>query len=71
MLILPPVAAARRIRRNIVQESDKREEYKNTHVEKKADYTAVAIAFIKYAAYVIIFFGFLWFLVKYILPFFE
>jgi hypothetical protein len=54
-----------------VQEADKRGEYKNTHVERKADYTAVAIAFIRYAAYVIIFFGFLWFLVKYILPFFE
>lgn len=54
-----------------MQEMDKSGEYKNTHVEKKADYTAVAIAFIRYAAYVIIFFGFLWFLVRYILPFFE
>ncbi len=54
-----------------MQETDKSGEYKNTHVEKKADYTAVAIAFIKYTAYVIIFFGFLWFLVKYILPFFK
>jgi hypothetical protein len=52
-------------------DTDKNGEYKNTHVEKRADYTAVAIAFIKYAAYVIIFFGFLWFIVKYILPFFK
>lgn len=51
-------------------ENDKTGEYRNTHVEKKADYTAVAIAFIKYAAYVIIFFGFLYFVVEYILPFF-
>jgi hypothetical protein len=51
-----------------VQEIDKNGEYKNTHIEKRTDYTAVAIAFIRYASYIIIFFGLLWFLVKYILP---
>lgn len=54
-----------------MEEKDKMGEYRNTHVEKKMDYTAVAIAFIRYAAYIIIFFGFLWFVVKYILPFFK
>lgn len=52
-------------------DNDKTGDYRNTHVEKKADYTAVAIAFIKYAAYVVIFFGFLYFVVKYVLPFFK
>jgi hypothetical protein len=52
-------------------DGDKTGDYRNTHVEKKADYTAVAIAFIKYAAYVLIFFGFLYFVVKYVLPFFK
>ena len=50
---------------------DRTGEYHNTHIEKKVDYTAVAIAFIKYAAYVVIFFGFLYFIVRYILPFFR
>lgn len=54
-----------------MEEIDKNGVYKKTHIEKRVDYTAVAIAFIRYAAYIIIFFGFLWFLVKYILPFFK
>lgn len=54
-----------------LEDTDKNGEYKKTHIEKKVDYTAVAIAFIRYAAYIIIFFGFLWFVVKYILPFFK
>ena len=57
--------------RTPVADSEKTGEYRNTHVEKKTDYTAVAIAFIKYAAYVLIFFGFLYFIVKFILPFFS
>jgi hypothetical protein len=52
-------------------DKDRIGEYRNTNVERRADYTAVAIAFIKYAAIVIIFFGFLYFIVKYILPFFK
>jgi hypothetical protein len=43
-------------------------EYRSTSVEKRADYTLIATTFIKYAAYVIIFFGFLYFLVKHVLP---
>lgn len=38
--------------------------------EKRSDSSQVATTFIKYAAYVIIFFGFLWFLAHYILPMF-
>jgi len=55
----------------VLEDTDKNGEFKKTHIEKKVDYTAVAIAFIRYAAYIIIFFGFLWFVVKYILPFFR
>lgn len=54
-----------------LENTDRNGEYRNTHIEKKTDYTAVAIAFIRYAAYILIFFGFLWFVVKYILPFFK
>jgi len=54
-----------------LQDTDNNGEFKKTNIEKKVDYTAVAIAFIRYAAYIIIFFGFLWFIVKYILPFFK
>ena len=38
------------------------------HVEKKSDSSLVAATFIKYAAYIIIFFGALYFLVKYVFP---
>lgn len=43
-------------------------EKKETHIEKKSDPSAVQSTFIKYAAYLIIFFGVMYFLVKYILP---
>jgi len=49
-------------------EDAQRGEFKRTSVEKKADYTVVATTFIKYTAYIIIFFGFLYFLVRYVLP---
>lgn len=52
-------------------ENERSGEYKSTNIEKKADYTIVATTFIKYAAYVIIFFGFLYFLVKYVIPLIE
>ncbi|TDQ36749.1 hypothetical protein [Aureibacillus halotolerans] len=39
--------------------------------EKKSDSSKVASTFIKYATYLIIFFGILWFLVKYIVPAFQ
>lgn len=43
-------------------------EYEQHHVEKKYDSSRVASTFIKYAAYVLIFFGVLYFLAKYIIP---
>jgi hypothetical protein len=55
----------------IMAENERTGEYKSTNVEKKADYTIVATTFIKYTAYIIIFFGFLYFIVKYVLPLVE
>jgi hypothetical protein len=48
------------------------EEKKNIEVrrEEKTDNSLVGATFIKYAAYIIIFFGFLWFLIKFIFPMF-
>lgn len=40
------------------------------HVEHKSDSSMVAATFIKYAAYIIIFFGVLYFLIRYIIPMF-
>lgn len=48
---------------------DKHEEIEKT--ERKSDSSKVASTFIKYAAYLIIFFGILWFLIGYILPMFN
>jgi len=45
-------------------------EVEERHVEKKSDSSLVASTFIKYAAYVIIFFGALYFLVRYVFPMF-
>ncbi|GAA0334839.1 hypothetical protein GCM10008967_27070 [Bacillus carboniphilus] len=46
-------------------------EDKNIHVEKKekkSNSSLVGTTLIKYTAYLIIFFGILWFLITYILP---
>jgi hypothetical protein len=51
---------------NVSNDSDKKE----THIEKRSDSSAVLTTFIKYSAYIIIFFGFMYFLVKYIIPLF-
>ncbi|MNP86676.1 hypothetical protein D3C76_1870460 [compost metagenome] len=45
-------------------------EIKETHIEKKTDSSEVMSTFIKYAAYLIIFFGVLYFLVRYLFPMF-
>lgn len=39
-----------------------------THIEKKSDSSAVLTTLIKYSAYLIIFFGVLYFIIGYILP---
>lgn len=38
--------------------------------EKKSDSSKVGVALIKYATYLIIFFGILWFLISYVFPMF-
>lgn len=43
-------------------------EVEHKDVQHKSDSNMVASTFIKYAAYIIIFFGFLYFLVKYVFP---
>ncbi|WP_166542145.1 MULTISPECIES: hypothetical protein [Paenibacillus] len=49
-------------------DQDKNVEIEKRHIEKRSDSSAVASTFIKYAAYMIIFFGFLYFLVQYVFP---
>ncbi|MDB5053978.1 MAG: hypothetical protein JWM44_2028 [Bacilli bacterium] len=49
---------------NLSNDIDKKE----THIEKKSDSSSVLTTFIKYAAYLIIFFGILYFLIHYIVP---
>jgi type II secretory pathway component PulF len=49
---------------NLSNDIDKKE----THIEKKTDSSMVLTTLIKYAAYLIIFFGVIYFLIKYILP---
>ncbi|CAM4455772.1 hypothetical protein [Paenibacillus tarimensis] len=43
-------------------------EVEERHTEKRSDSSLVASTFIKYAAYIVIFFGFLYFLVRYVFP---
>ncbi|MDD9270626.1 hypothetical protein ACFPES_26575 [Paenibacillus sp. GCM10023248] len=45
-------------------------EIEERHVEKKSDSSLVASTFIKYAAYIVITFGILYFLVQYVFPLF-
>ncbi|WP_193571454.1 hypothetical protein [Paenibacillus psychroresistens] len=49
---------------NLSNDIDKKE----TRIEKKTDSSMVLTTLIKYAAYLIIFFGVMYFLVKYIIP---
>jgi type II secretory pathway component PulF len=49
---------------NLSNDIDKTE----THIEKKSDSSAVLTTFIKYATYIVIFFGILYFLIHYIIP---
>lgn len=45
-------------------------EIKETRIEKRTDTTEVMSTFIKYTAYLIIFFGIMYFLIQYVLPMF-
>ncbi|WP_169834300.1 hypothetical protein [Paenibacillus donghaensis] len=49
---------------------DRSVEVEHTEVQKKSDSSLVAATFIKYAAYIIIIFGVLFFLVRYVFPMF-
>lgn len=49
---------------------DRNIEVEKRTVQKHSDSSKVGVALIKYTAYVLIFFGFLYFLVKFVLPIF-
>lgn len=49
---------------------DRSVDVEHREVQKKSDSSVVASTFIKYTAYIIIFFGALYFLVKYVFPLF-
>ncbi|WP_307217680.1 hypothetical protein [Paenibacillus tundrae] len=51
-----------------MNEPHKTVEVEHKDIQQKSDSSMVAATFIKYAAYVLIFFGFLYFLVKYVFP---
>jgi hypothetical protein len=50
-------------------------EHKQVNVERKEEHktnnSLLGDTFIKYAAYLVIFFGIIWFLITYILPMFQ
>ncbi|MBP2114058.1 hypothetical protein [Paenibacillus silagei] len=50
---------------------DRSVEVERTEVHRKSDSSLVASTFIKYAAYIIITFGVLFFLVNYVFPMFK
>ncbi|MDB5052701.1 MAG: hypothetical protein JWM44_751 [Bacilli bacterium] len=52
---------------NLSNDIDKKE----VHIEKKSDSSAVLTTLIKYAAYLVIFFGVLYFIIHYIIPLFH
>ncbi|WP_340007204.1 hypothetical protein MHH52_05745 [Paenibacillus sp. FSL K6-0276] len=49
---------------------DRSVEVEHTELQRKSDSSVVASTFIKYAAYIIILFGALFFLVRYVIPMF-
>lgn len=51
-------------------EQNKNIDIEKTNIEKKSDSSVVASSAIKYIAYLIIFFGALYFLVRYVFPLF-
>jgi len=52
-------------------DENKKVEVENISVEKKFDGSALGSTVVKYTAFVLIFFGFLFFLAKFILPMFK
>lgn len=53
-----------------MNDSHRNVEVERRDIQKKSDSSLVASTFIKYAAYIIIFFGLLYFLVKYVFTMF-
>lgn len=51
--------------------SDQNVDIEERHVEHKSDSSMVLSTFIKYAAYLIIFFAVLYFIVQYVFPWFR
>lgn len=51
--------------------SERNVDIEERHVEHKSDSSVVLSSFIKYAAYLIIFFGALYFIVQYVFPLFK
>jgi hypothetical protein len=56
---------------NNYRDIDRDIDIEETRVEKKSDSSLVGSTLIKYAAYLIIFFGILYFLITYIIPKFH
>lgn len=56
----------------MIEPGDRREtsdvDVERREIHKRSDSSLVASTFIKYAAYIILFFGFLYFLVHYVFP---
>lgn len=46
-------------------------EERRVDIQKKSDSSIVAATFIKYFAYIVIFFGTMYFLVRYVIPMFN
>ncbi|AEI45795.1 hypothetical protein KNP414_07285 [Paenibacillus mucilaginosus KNP414] len=59
-----------KVKEVVKMEPTKNVEIEQKHVERRMDSGMVASTFIKYAAYIVIFFGFLYFLVRYVFPMF-
>lgn len=56
------------VKERCVMEPLKSVDIEKKNIEQKYDKGLVASTFIKYTAYIVIFFGFLYFIVKYVFP---
>lgn len=62
------VTVQKAVKGEVTMQRDDDIEIEKRNVEKKTDSSKVASTFIKYAAYIIITFGILWFIAQYIIP---
>jgi hypothetical protein len=56
--------------KELIKMAERHVDIEERHVEKKMDSSHVMATFIKYAAYIILFFGALYFLVRFVFPMF-